>query len=207
MQASYFGSSLPSDQRAEDDDDDDADGEEEDDQAPLDLSRRDHAEGSSTAKDNDTQDEMPLNLCMKPRPSSPAPSTPQTHSPAPNSSPAPSQASEASSVWRTYEATGEHSDQRETAAFALCQLACSSPESQDSATCSRNTGGAVSLGSTPTETSKEPDHTANTELEKTKVCQTQTERVETRNDAPKRTSKKTSARQPSHIPKKRPRCS
>ncbi|KAL2101635.1 hypothetical protein ACEWY4_003396 [Coilia grayii] len=198
-QVSYLCSGLPHDQRADDDDGD----EEEDDQAPLDLSKRDYAKLSKREGGDivhDAKDEMPLNLCMKPRPSSPAPSATQTHSPAP---------SQASLVWRAqrHQAAGEHSDQRETAAFALCQLACSSSQMQDSAPCSRNTDGAVGPGSATSEPTEEPYSTPDTRFDARRVCQAQEETCESSGEAPKRTGKKTSAKQPSHIPKKRPRCS
>lgn len=191
---------MPHDQRADDDDGD----EEEDDQAPLDLSKRDYAKLSKMEGGDivhDAKDEMPLNLCTKPRPSSPAPSATQTHSPAP---------SQASLVWRAqrHQAAGEHSDQRETAAFALCQLACSSSQMQDSAPCSRNTDGAVGPGSATSEPTEEPYSTPDTRFDARRVCQAQEETTcESSGEAPKRTGKKTSAKQPSHIPKKRPRCS
>lgn len=180
-----------------------------DDQTPLDLSKRDQVkhsrsqiEGGDTA--DNTQNEKPLNLCIKTRPSSPAPYATQTRSPVPDGS---LRSSEALRSRTQHQADGEHSDQRRTAAFALCQLACSSSQSQDSATC-RNTQGPLCPSLPTSEQTEEPTCTPDTRLSMKRVNQAQEETVGgSKREAQRKTGKKASAKPPNYVPKKRPRCS
>lgn len=179
------------------------------DQVPLDLSNRDqvkHSQSEGTHTADNTQNEMPLNLCIKTRPSSPAPNATKTHSPAPQASILPSPTS--GSKTQRHHSDKEHSDQRQTAAFALCQLACSSSKSLKGSTARRSSEGPVCPTQPTIEPRDEPSCTAKTRLSVKRTNQAQDEATgESKAEAPKRTGKKMSAKQPSHVPKKRHRCS
>ncbi|XP_076121488.1 zinc finger protein 750 [Alosa pseudoharengus] len=202
-QASEVCSASHSDQEADDEMDDD--------QTPLDLSKRDRVKSSQTegcdAADS-AQNEMPLNLCIKTRPSGPALYSTQARSPALDASIRSSRAT-ASTTQQHHYSDGEHNDQRQTAAFALCQLACSSSQSQDSSSSSSKSKESPLCPSLPaSERTEKPDCTAETRLSITRTNQAQEEAVgKSKSEAPMRTGKKASAKQPSHVPKKRPRCS
>lgn len=179
------------------------------DQVPLDLSKRDqvkHSQVEATNTADNTQNDMPLNLCIKTRPSSPAPNATKMHSPVPRASlPA---SPTLGSRTQHHHSDKEHSDQRQTAAFALCQLACSSSQSSNSSTACRSSEGPVCPTLPASEPTDEDSCTAKTRLSVKRTNQAQDEATgESKSEAPKRTGKKMSAKQPSHVPKKRHRCS
>lgn len=178
------------------------------DQVPLDLSKRDqvkHSQAEVTNSADNTQNDMPLNLCIKTRPNSPALNA-TTYSPVPHTTLPSSPAS--GSRTQHHHSDKEHSDQRQTAAFALCQLACSSSQSPNSSTARRSSEGSVCPTLPASEPTDEASCTAKTRLsvKRTNQAHGETKR-ETKSEAPKRTGKKMSAKQPSHVPKKRHRCS
>uniref|UniRef100_A0AAY4BN12 Zinc finger protein 750 n=1 Tax=Denticeps clupeoides TaxID=299321 RepID=A0AAY4BN12_9TELE len=177
-----------------------------DDLAPLDLSKKEDAKVDRAQEDNSTgklgseheagQEEMPLNLCLKARSNSPASSTEPDRSES-----VVEVGSMASEALRrsTCQADIEPSDQRQTAAFALCQLACSNSHSQVRTIHTEVTDQTHISLQAQTTTKDGPE---NNQEDKEKKQESKQQAARARN----KTNKRTKGKQATPAAKRRPRC-